>query len=228
MADAPPVTVELVRSRRRSLELRVFPDGRVQVRAPLRCARRDIDTFLASRQDWLQQQLLQLADRPAPRTLSWQEGEAHLLLGRRVPLCFQTASRPQVTLSAHGLTVAAPTHSADRVQGQVQRWYRAQAGVLFNELIDRHMPWFSERGHARPRLTIRDMKSRWGSLSPRGGMSLNLQLIKVGVPLIEYVVVHELCHLEHANHGAGFKALMDEHMPDWRTRRRALNDAELT
>ena len=194
----------------------------------MRCARRDIDSFLASRHDWLEQQLKKLAEQPPPRSLQWVQGEMHLVLGRKLPLQFERAARPAVTLTAAGLTVAAPSHSPEQVNRHVQRWYRAQGAVVFNELIDRHMPWFADRGHQRPRLTIRDMKTRWGSLSPRGGMSLNLQLMKVPVPLVEYVVVHELCHLEHANHGPGFKALMDQHMGDWRQRRKALNDSELT
>lgn len=71
------------------------------------------------------------------------------------------------------------------------------------------------------------MKSRWGSLSSRGYINLNLELIKTPLPCIEYVVLHELCHLEHMNHGPGFRRLLSQCLPDWQQRRQQLNLAPL-
>ena len=221
-----PVPMELVRSRRRTLELRVYPDGRVQVRAPLRVPRQEISEFIESRRDWLARQLEQVSASPVvPPT--YTHGEEHLLFGRRVPLLLEQAHRTRVTLTSSGLLVRSPSLAPDDVQSRLEQWYRAQGYRTFNELIDRHYPFFRQRGHSRPKLTIRKMKTRWGSLSSRGGMSLNLELVKAPVPLIEYVVIHELCHLEHANHGAGFQRLMTELLPDWRSHRRALNEAPM-
>lgn len=221
-----PVQLELVRSRRKTLELRVFPDGRVQVRAPLRTAQRHIDEFVEERRDWLRAHL-EAAEKNPIRTLRYEHGEAHLLLGRPIPLNLEHAPRARTTLTDQGLLVKGPDLSSATVSSRMDRWYRAQAQIIFNELIDRHFPWFGERGYLRPKLTIRKMKTRWGSLSSRSGMSLNLELIKVPVPLIEYVVIHELCHLEHHDHGRGFKDLMSYHLPDWQEKRRALNNFSL-
>ena len=110
-----------------------------------------------------------------------------------------------------------------RVALQLSRWYRAQAETVFNRFIDQHFPFFAERGHSRPALRIRTMKSRWGSLSSRGFINLNAELIKTGLACIEYVVVHELCHLEHMNHGPGFRRLLSQRLPDWERRKRELN-----
>ena len=102
-------------------------------------------------------------------------------------------------------------------------WYREQARRHFNTEIDRQFPFFADRGHARPLLRVKRMKSRWGSLSSRGYINLNLALIQLPRPCLEYVVTHELCHLEHMNHGPGFQRLMDQRLPDWRARKALLN-----
>lgn len=67
------------------------------------------------------------------------------------------------------------------------------------------------------------MRSQWGSCSQEGDLSLNTHLVKAPPPQLDYVLLHELCHLRHHDHGKGFQRLMDRHMPDWRERRRELN-----
>jgi predicted metal-dependent hydrolase len=69
----------------------------------------------------------------------------------------------------------------------------------------------------------RRMRTQWGNCSPRGEITLNTNLVKASTHLIDYVIQHEVCHLRHYDHGKHFRRLMDEHMPDWRARRRELN-----
>ena len=72
------------------------------------------------------------------------------------------------------------------------------------------------------------MKARWGSCGANGVVTLNLKLIQVGKPLIDYVIVHELCHLVEHNHSKRYYALLDRMLPDWRKRRQQLNEAEVS
>ena len=214
----------VIRSRRRSLELRLYPDRRIEVRVPLRTSEREIGDFIASKSAWLQSRLQGLEQRPAIAPLQYCHGEHHLYLGQRYPLSLSRATRPHTALQQGSLCLLTPQpDSPARVASQLDRWYRQQADALFNQLIDRHFPFFAERGHQRPQLRIRQMKSRWGSLSSRGFINLNLELIKTPLPGVEYVVIHELCHLEHMNHGAGFHALLTQCLPDWQARKRELN-----
>jgi predicted metal-dependent hydrolase len=209
------------------LELQVFPDGRIRLRVPLRTSQKEIREFVESHRGWLSERLIENDRRPKAKTLNYQHGEEHLVLGRRVPLLLENASRKSVSLSDSGLVVSGSSLTADQVQGVLENWYRSQARVWYQELIDKHMPWFQQRGHKAPKLHIKKMKSRWGSLSMKGNMSLNLELVKTPLVCIEYVVVHELCHLEQQNHGPKFKSLMDLHLPDWRERKKKLDVSPL-
>jgi hypothetical protein len=75
------------------------------------------------------------------------------------------------------------------------------------------------RGGEEPRLAIRKMERRWGSLSSKGLLSLNFSIIKAPEPCIEYVICHELCHAEFPNHNSEFYARLTRQMPDWESRK---------
>ena len=215
---------QVVRSRRRSLELRVYPDHRVEVRAPLRCPQRDILAFVEERHDWVRKRLAAFPLRPV-RTAEerFGQGSVHPYLGESLQLQLQ-AGRGPARHDADSLTLkVARPHDPQLVERALDGWYRRQAQSLFAERLEQMFPPFAERGHALPSLRLRKMRSRWGSLSRQTGMTLNTELIKTPLSCIDYVVVHELCHLEYMNHGPRFKALMTRMMPDWPTRRRQLN-----
>jgi predicted metal-dependent hydrolase len=92
-----------------------------------------------------------------------------------------------------------------------------------NQLRQMVSEWAAHMGVQPARITIREMFRKWGSCSSKGSISLNTALCRVPRELAEYVIVHELVHLREFNHGKAFKALMDMHMPDWKTREAALN-----
>ena len=217
------IEYSLVRSRRRSLELRVFPDQRIEVRAPLKTCQSEIDRFIASRQSWLNRTLERMAERPLPLQPGYQHGARHPFLGKPLLLSLANAAEKRIAVQGDTLSIHQPDLAPQAVAASLDRWYRDQARALFEQEIERRFPFFSGRGHSRPTLRIKRMKSRWGSLSSRGYINLNLALVYYPRVCLEYVVVHELCHLEHMDHGPGFKSLITELMPDWRARKSLLN-----
>ncbi|MCK5875115.1 MAG: M48 family metallopeptidase [Alcanivoracaceae bacterium] len=219
-----PTDYTIIRSRRRSLELRLYPDRRIEVRVPMRTSEHDISSFIASKSGWLQRRLSALPESAEKPALKFCHGEGHLFLGERYPLSLNIARRSMTVLSDGCIEMLLPVPDDEqRVALQLSRWYRAQAETLYNRIIDQHFGFFAERGHTRPSLRIRSMKSRWGSLSSRGYINLNAELIKTPLRSIEYVVIHELCHLEHMNHGPGFRRLLSQRLPDWEQRKHELN-----
>ncbi|MCQ6260404.1 M48 family metallopeptidase [Alcanivorax sp. MM125-6] len=211
---------ELVRSRRRSLEVRVFPDGRVQVRAPQRLALRHVRAFVDERRGWIEKQQRDMAERPRQR---WRHGDRCAHLGEPLTLELAAGGRRKVARRADRLRVTVPEPDDERqVSDAVHEWWRAEARALFQARIEQLFPWFAARGHRLPVLRVKKMRTRWGSLSQRGYINLSLLLMQYPLAVIDYVVMHELCHLEHMNHGPGFHALMDRRMPDWRRRKMLL------
>jgi hypothetical protein len=85
--------------------------------------------------------------------------------------------------------------------------------------------WLEDGTHLTA--TVREMRSRWGSLSPGGQMTLNSRLVQAPRPCIEYVIVHELCHITHRDHDAGFYSMLRQIMPDWQTRKHRLEQSLL-
>lgn len=235
--------------RRRTLSIEVHPEPRVIVRAPASWSRAFIDQRLAERTTWIGRHVQRYRDLAAamPPPPTYVTGDVLSYVGELHRLEVVSAGRPAVTRLPGVLQVGVPPSGdgggdTGRVRRALDSWYRARARELFPEILAERCGWFLERGHPRPTVTIRKMSSRWGTLATpaRQGlkwglrwpgsdarrasrMTLNLALIRAPRECAEYVVVHELCHLEHRGHGRDFYRLMDARLPEWQDRRRQLN-----
>src|SRR5690606_21927054 len=197
------------RSRRRTLGLYVYADGRVEVRAPLNCAQASIEAFVRARADWIRRQRAYFAARPQPVRPSFGNGETHPFLGRHYPLRLQRAARARTCLEGGALHVhATDIDRPEQVERRLLHWYRRQAQELFAPRLALGVRAMQGYGIAMPELKIRRMTSRWGSCARRGAITLNLELIKHPVSCIDYVIAHELCHLLEFNHSPRFYALL--------------------
>ena len=213
--------------RRRTLCIEVHPDQSVLVRAPQDCDPVIIAERVRRRARWISRQMIDF-ERYQPRTPPRQylNGETHRYLGRQYRLRIELGKVNQVKLKNGRLRVVlAHEPSPERVKAAVQRWYLERARIVFAEILDACLIHIS--GLKRPRLIVRQMRTRWGSLSESGNMTLNVRLIQAPRPCIEYVIVHELCHSQHHSHDSQFFRLLDEVMPDWRQRKNRLESALL-
>ncbi len=212
---------------RRTLGIEVHPDSRVLVRAPAGCPEALIAERVRKRAAWISRQLAEFV-RYRPRTPARQyvTGESHLYLGRQYRLKLVSSAAAVVKLSRNQLSVGLPGKpDPARVKALLHRWYLDRARAVFSDLLDACLPHFE--GSERPRLIVRAMQSRWGSLSRAGTMTLNANLIRAPRSCIEYVVTHELCHVKHRDHDTRFFRLLSQAMPDWEQRKQRLEAALL-
>lgn len=211
---------------RRTLGIEVHPDSTVVVRAPAGCPEALIVERVQRRAAWISRQLAEF-DRYRPRTPPRQyiNGESHLYLGRQYRLKLCEDDKVEVKLIRGQLRVSLPRPEPERVKSLLHRWYLDRARMVFDEVLHACLPHFKEV--QRPRLIVRTMRSRWGSLSRAGTMTLNVHLVRAPRACIEYVVTHELCHLYFADHGADFFRLLGQVMPDWERRKQKLELALL-
>ncbi len=212
---------------RQTLTIEVHPDSRVLVRAPIDCPDALIEERVQKRAAWISRQLAEF-ERYPPRTPARQfvSGETHLYLGRQYRLKLLQGEPANVKLErGHLLVSLSGDVDPDRVRAILHRWYLDRARAIFSEVLDRSLRHFNNL--EEPRLIVRTMKCRWGSLSRAGSMTLNVNLVRAPRTCIEYVVTHELCHTKHRDHDARFFKLLGQLMPDWEQRKQRLEAALL-
>lgn len=226
-AESIAYEVEFRASRRRTLGIEVHPDSRVLVRAPLDCSPDVVAERVQKRAGWISRQLGEFARyRPRTPARSFVSGESHIYLGRQYRLRVTSGEVAGVKLTRGQLVVSLPGKpEPGRVKTLLRRWYLDRARTVFAEVMSSRLRRFAEA--QPPRLLVRSMSSRWGSLSRAGNMTLNVDLVRAPRSCIEYVVTHELCHLAHRDHDAHFYAHLDRMMPDWRRRKERLETALL-
>ena len=205
---------------RKTLAVHVHPDTRVSVEAPEGSDPALIEQKVRKRAPWILRQQRDFAryavDLP-PR--EYVSGETHHYLGRQYRLkVVQSATSREIVKMSRGRIFVYVRDTTDRQQVKVllEAWYRKQARRVFQARLDAVYPRLERYGIERPEVVIRRMKSRWGSCTAAGKITLNLKLIQMPRDGIDYVIVHELCHLKEHNHSVAFYALMDRVLPDWR------------
>ena len=212
---------------RRTLGIEVHPDQRVVVRAPTGCSTDVIAERVQKRASWISRQIADF-QRYNPRTPQRQylSGETHLHLGRQYRLKVISGDVASVKLSRGYLTVTVSgVPDRERVRTMLHRWNLERAKDVFEEVLIKTLTRSNIAQH--PRIIVRAMQSRWGSLSRAGTMTLNSQLIRAPRACIEYVITHELCHLTHRDHDASFYRTLGQLMPDWEKRKQRLEAALL-
>lgn len=217
-------TVDVVRKDIKNVHLSVHPPaGRVTIAAPSHMSLDTIRVFAITKLGWIRQQQAKLLgqQREAPR--EYLDRESHYIWGKRY--LFQKTEAdvpPSVELSHRRMCLnVRPGSSQEKCQSVVEEWYRQQVRKAALPLIAR---WESRLGVKAGKLFIQRMKTKWGSCNPQARtIRLNTDLAKKPPQCLEYLVVHELVHLLEPTHNARFIALMDHHLPKWRSHQQTLN-----
>ena len=217
----------ILRRQRKTLEIAVEPDATVVVTAPTDAPMEAIAAMVRKRAAWVRRQQ-RFFSQFMPRTPErrYVAGETHLYLGRQYRLKVVHGQRPGVKMIRGFIIVETPEPDRPELTRRlVESWYRKQARARFLERLEASLARFSDPEEFRPAgLIVRRMEKRWGSLSPSRRLLLNRRLIEAPVDTIDYVIVHELCHMAEPHHGAAFYRLLDGVMPDWNGRKQRLEE----
>lgn len=211
-------------SRRRTLGITVRPDKSVSVRVPLRTPVREVRTFVTRRAEWVLKVWKKQDEKPDRQQQGYGSGSIFMFQGRAYRLEFEPGRRRSLQLRDGFLVLTSPeTPSEETVLGMVDGWYRKQAlGIVKERSIACHGLLQGE-GIPLPTITIRPMKTRWGSYSYRTGrITLNLNLVKAPLACLDYVIIHELCHIKVRHHGPDFWRMVARYRPDFLSERRLL------
>ena len=213
------VVDELVRSRRRTVSLVIDEEARLVVRAPMRMAMRDIEAVIREKDGWIRKNRELMSHRRAAKPeRHYEEGEPFLWLGRNLRLSLVPGER---RVRREDGILLVPDVEGEQRRTLVDRWYREEARRILTERI---RIWSALMGLPCDRLTITMASRRWGSCSGHANLSFTARLIMAPEDVVDYVVVHELAHVEHKNHGSGFWALVAAQMPEYNLHRKWLAD----
>jgi len=205
---------QLEYSSRKSLGITVKPDLSVLVKAPVDTSLEKVKEKLRKKAPWIiRQQSFFLYFHPKTPARKYISGETHLYLGRQYRLKIIQNNFESVKLK--GKYIEATVTEKTRAKQLVGEWYLQNAKLKLRAIAQPLIDSFKKYNIEPSSIVLRDMPTRWGSCTPKGKIILNPELIKAPKGCIEYVIIHELCHLVHHDHTQKFIDLQTKEMKDW-------------
>ncbi|HBV98287.1 MAG: hypothetical protein JL50_19625 [Peptococcaceae bacterium BICA1-7] len=205
-------------ARAKNISIKVSPDRGLEVVMPSGVKFYNVESCLKSREDWIiarLDQIKQLQDK--------KDSGQVVFLGRKyglVPIIRHQASA-SVKILDDKIYITVPDNSPKTLADALERWYRAQARIIIEDRLWRIN---KEAGYKINRIFIKGQKTRWGSCSRLGNLNFNWRLAMAPVEIIDYIVIHELSHLEEMNHSANFWRLVEKLCPDYKKYRKWLRE----
>lgn len=216
--------IQLVRrARQRSIRLTIKPDGQLRISTAKSTSQKEIQQFLQSHQAWIESTLKKVQAHPAHKSKRFEEGEVFLLRGRpfllRLVLHSKSQATPPFEIIANEIRLNFLPNESISIVERLRTIYRGLGERWLSEAVRK----LAAQTNLLPqKVVFRAQKSLWGSCSARGVVSLNWKLAFAPPEVLEYVVLHELVHLEVRNHSKFFWQKVAEHCPDHRRLRRWL------
>ena len=208
------IDFRLTYTNRKSLGITITPDLYVIVKAPVNTSLEKIKEKLKQKAPWIiKQQSYFLSFYPKTTARKFISGETHLYLGRQYRLKFIVGKTETVKIK--GKFIEVTTEDKTRVKQLVKEWYLQNAKIKFTAIAQPLMEKFKTHKAQPSAIVLREMPTRWGSCTPKGKIILNPELIKAPKGCIQYVIVHELCHLVYRDHTQKFIELQTKEMRDW-------------
>ncbi len=211
---------------RQTLGIEVHPDSSVVVKAPHNSPLEAIQTIVSKRARWITKQQRQFAQyAPTLPAQEYVSGEGYRYLGRQYRLKVIENHQETVRLWQGKLEVSTPNpENIQQIENLVTRWYRERAQQIYLERYQHCTHLVAQYGIQHERgFELRTMQKRWGSCTKAGKIILNPMLVLAPKDCIDYVIIHELCHILIHNHSQDFYKLLETIIPDWKTRKNYLN-----
>lgn len=212
------IRYEVIYRTRRTISIQIDRLGQVRVIAPKRIGVQEIENLVQLKKKWIRKKQREVSEGGIDLSKEkYHEGEKIYYLGELYVLKvgqsnqIEKAEYPERQITVGSLS-------------QLDKWYRREAEQVFGEIMEEQFIKVTDENLFFPQWTIRKMKKRWGSCSySKQKILLNKDMIKIEREYIEYVVLHEICHLKHPNHSRSFYQMLEKYMPDWKERKKEMN-----
>lgn len=218
------ISYRLIRGMRKRFRIVIAPDLTVSLFVPLLAGDQHVAELLQSKRRWIIRTLERIEKfHPLPAPGKYISGETLLYLGRQYRLKVEEGEPAPAKMRGRFLQVrVADKSDTAKVKKRVEEWYRKRGDEHLHQVLNRSLAITARHGIPAASITLRKMRSRWGSCSSQGRITINTALIQAPAHCVEYVIMHELCHLRHHNHSKAFYKLLTQCMPEWQKRKSAL------
>jgi predicted metal-dependent hydrolase len=202
----------------------VRPDKSVVVKAPTKSKHEEIQIKLRKRGQWILKQINYFDKfHPIQPEREYVSGETHYYLGRQYRLRIEIGNEDTVKLiGKYFIVTTKKPENSEHTKLLMRHWYADHAKLISETRVMRYIDRILGSGFGTIEISYKYLKRRWGYLNPNGSLTFNIELIKTPLLCVDYVLVHELCHIVHPNHDKVFYRLMGRIMPDWRKRKEKL------
>jgi len=220
---ATDLSYELVRSKRRkkTLAIQVTKDGAITLFVPFRTPKREADDFFREREGWIRKQIARLTEKAkARRERKFLPGETFPYHGEEYPLMAGAPHGRAGLVFFNGVFFLGPDNF-DGVREYFVDWYRKAA---LKELAERVRHYSARTGLTPRRITVTDARTRYGSCSAADRLSFSWRIIMAPLPVMDYVILHELAHIKVKNHSPRYWEFLATICPDWKEQRKWLKE----
>jgi len=217
------VPITLKRKNIKNMYIRITPPhGEVKVSAPFFVSDDEIIKFVKSKKSWILKKQKYILEHDIKMPLKYMNGEKHQIWGNEYELqLISNENVKEAFVKEDIIYLPVPKRSTiDKRKSILDEFYRKELQIAIPDVLEKCTKIV---GRKPASITVRKMKN-WGNCKQDGRITLNLNLAKKDKECLEYVTIHELCHLIEFNHGKNFKKLMDKYCPEWKKIKKRLNE----
>lgn len=216
---------EMMKTRRKRMAITITSDGRIQVRLPQNVSYAEGSRFVNQKRQWIvshQKAVLEEIERRKEQgehiqpAHSFETGDVFYYRGTPCTLSLRVnlrVSKVRIEKCGNQIILSGPPLSREQKKDIIEEWFKRNARIRFRERCDYYAPMLKVHYQT---IRVKNQKSRWGSCSSRQNLNFNWRLLMAPDSVLDYVVVHELCHLREMNHSSAFWSLVASIMPDYK------------
>lgn len=220
------IEFSLVRKERKSIKISVNKDFSVEVIAPQAVSDEYVQAVVYKKMKWILKQMKRIENIiDVNEEIKYSDGDVFYIFGTSYNLIVKKGIKNKIRIFGDNIYMyVKEKDNFEYKKNYAEKWYKKVASIELKFLYDEVYKLFSGIYDEKPKLSIRKMKSKWGSYNPsQNKIVLNTQLIKTPKSCIEYVIIHELCHVKYRNHRKEFYNYVNNFMPDWESRKNELD-----
>ncbi|MDR0313324.1 MAG: M48 family metallopeptidase [Treponema sp.] len=220
------VSIVIERKKISSCRLKIYPSQKIKFSVPRKTSSKWIARYLQSKKDWITEKLEEFSKTSSYEATNFiRHGISVRMLGQDMTFSIFQSEKKQVHIEYHSICINLPDTSAEHeINRLFESWWRKEAFSVYSDILDTLYPVIEKHKIMKPNLSIRKMRTLWGSSSPYNStITLNFYLLKARKPCIQYVILHEMIHFLFPHHNRQFYDFLTLYMPDWKERKKILD-----